>query len=135
MAIWVWMSLGKATKAWELYRASLARKKDARVTINAAIAAHALNDEDGFAEHIFEALELGAEELVAVLSKSGIGGQAGARGSDGRATAGRDLSEAIRAAYKKRGRKLPASLSDSGAKATDASGSGVMAIESYLFWL
>jgi len=120
------------------YDRALAAKPDARVHLNAAIAAHALGDDDTFAEHVFACVELGAEDAVVRLARAGVSG--GARGADAGARASSaatsaDLGAAIRAAYERRGRKLPpGAAAKDGARASDAS-AGRPDVVPFLYWL
>ena len=70
----------------------------------------------------------------AELEPGGISVEAGTRGADTGGLAARDLSDAIRSVYKKKGKKVPPKMKKKGTRASDAS-AGQMPMKSYLFWL
>jgi hypothetical protein len=129
------MAQGHLPQARAAYKEALGKKADdTRVLVNAALAAHAAGDEDAFAEYIFSVLELGAEDLVLSLSQAGISMEQGTRGADAGGLAARDLSEAIRSVYKKKGKAVPAKMKKDGTRASDASAAPVP-LNTYLYWL
>jgi hypothetical protein len=58
----------------------------------------------------------------------------GTRGADAGGLAARDLSEAIRSVYKKKGKAVPAKMKKDGTRASDASAAPVP-LNTYLYWL
>ncbi|MEC9071693.1 MAG: tetratricopeptide repeat protein [Myxococcota bacterium] len=129
------MVAGRAEEALATYRSAAELDDgDARVQLNAALAAFSAGDEDAFGEHIFNCIDLGAEESVTQLSQSGFGVAPGTTGADGDGIAMRELQRSLQKAFKRAGREMPAAAKPSKTTASDAAGSGVP-VHRYLYWL
>ena len=126
------LAVGHADSAYTAYEeAAKGAPDDARIQINAALAAHQRADEAGFAEHIFNALDLGADEAVAELSRLGAG-TGGTRGAKAGGTPRMNLGDAVRRALEKRGRPVP---KGDGTRASDANADGPVPMAAVVYWL
>lgn len=123
---------GQASDALKTYRrAAELDAEDARIQLNAAMAAFASGDEDAFGEHIFNSIDLGAEQAVNQLSQSGVMASSGTTGSDASGLAMRELQTAVEKAFKRAGRTMKQAPKT---VASDAAETKVP-IERYLHWL
>jgi tetratricopeptide (TPR) repeat protein len=112
-------------------RAAELDDQDARVQLNAAMAAFSAGDEDAFGEHIFNSIDLGAEEAVNQLSHSGVMGSSGTTSSDAQGLAMRELQRAVHRAFKRAGRTMATAPKT---RASDAA-TPKIPIDRYLHWL
>jgi tetratricopeptide (TPR) repeat protein len=112
-------------------RAAELDDQDARIQLNAAMAAFAAGDEDAFGEHIFNCIDLGAEVAVNQLSQSGVMGMSGTTGADSQGLAKRELHRAIQRAFKRSGRTM---VKAPKTRASDAATAKVP-VDRYLHWL
>ena len=123
---------GQASDALKTYqRAAELDDQDARIQLNAAMAAFASGNEDAFGEHIFNSIDLGAEEAVNQLSQSGVMSTSGTTGSDAAGLAMRELQTAVEKAFKRAGRTMKRAPKT---VASDAAETKVP-IDRYLHWL
>jgi tetratricopeptide (TPR) repeat protein len=123
---------GHAKQALETYRrAAELNDQDARVQLNAAMAAFAAGDEDSFGEHIFNCIDLGAELAVNQLSQSGVMATSGTTGADSEGLAMRELRSAVQRAFKRAGRTM---VKAPETRASDAATLKVP-VDRYLHWL
>ena len=123
---------GEAADALKTYkRAAALDPQDARIQLNAAMAAFAAGDEDAFGEHIFMSIDLGAEDAVNRLSQSGVMSSSETTGSDASGLAMRELEEAVKKAFKRAGRTMTYAPNTVASDAAEAK----VPIERYLHWL
>ncbi|MCB9733596.1 MAG: hypothetical protein H6745_13430 [Deltaproteobacteria bacterium] len=131
---------GRLAEARGAYDAALKLEpSDARVHLNAAIAAWLAGDEAAFDEHLVGCLTNGGDDLVVALSRAAVGGAAGTRGAAARGPALRGIDGDIARALARRGRPAPTGLraapTPSRTRASDARGGRPDALGHQLCWL
>lgn len=131
------MERGDAKDALEAYEKAIALDgSDARILINAALAAFSLGDMTAFDEYLFACLELGAEGEVQALASSGMVQAAGTRGADSAGRSARDLSDAVQQAFERAKRPLPEAMrARPSVKASEAGTEAAPAVSALLHWI